>query len=340
MCGIIGYTGGRSCLDLILSGLERLEYRGYDSAGLALVRRRRGRARCTPSATSSTCARRSRPATATSRATSASATRAGPPTAGSPTRTPIPTTTSRGRVQIVLNGIVENYADLKARARGRRGRVQLRHRRGGGGPPDREAPRRRRPRRGRAPARTTSCAATTPSSRCPPTSRTCWSAPARSARWWSASATASTSSPPRSPPSSPRPAAIQLVENDEIVAVRPDGRRVPERRRQRGRARGRGGRLGRGGRREGRLRDLHAQGDPRAAGRRGRHRARPALPRHRRAGRHRPDRRRAARTCAGSWSWPAAPPTTPGSWAATRSSGGRGCRSRWTSPRSSAIATR
>ena len=37
MCGIIGYTGGRSCLDLILAGLERLEYRGYDSAGLALV---------------------------------------------------------------------------------------------------------------------------------------------------------------------------------------------------------------------------------------------------------------------------------------------------------------
>ena len=41
------------------------------------------------------------------------------------------------------------------------------------------------------------------------------------------------------------------------------------------RARGRGGRLGRGGRREGRLRDLHAQGDPRAAGRRGRDGVRP-----------------------------------------------------------------
>jgi glucosamine--fructose-6-phosphate aminotransferase (isomerizing) len=37
MCGIIGYTGGRGCLDLILAGLERLEYRGYDSAGLALL---------------------------------------------------------------------------------------------------------------------------------------------------------------------------------------------------------------------------------------------------------------------------------------------------------------
>src|SRR5918911_3590067 len=37
MCGIIGYTGPRECRDLLLSGLERLEYRGYDSAGLSLV---------------------------------------------------------------------------------------------------------------------------------------------------------------------------------------------------------------------------------------------------------------------------------------------------------------
>ena len=37
MCGIIGYVGGRACRELILSGLERLEYRGYDSAGFALL---------------------------------------------------------------------------------------------------------------------------------------------------------------------------------------------------------------------------------------------------------------------------------------------------------------
>src|SRR5216110_1232688 len=36
MCGIIGYVGHRPCKDLLLQGLERLEYRGYDSAGLAL----------------------------------------------------------------------------------------------------------------------------------------------------------------------------------------------------------------------------------------------------------------------------------------------------------------
>jgi glutamine---fructose-6-phosphate transaminase (isomerizing) len=37
MCGIIGYVGERACKPLLLQGLERLEYRGYDSAGLALL---------------------------------------------------------------------------------------------------------------------------------------------------------------------------------------------------------------------------------------------------------------------------------------------------------------
>jgi glucosamine--fructose-6-phosphate aminotransferase (isomerizing) len=37
MCGIVGYVGQRPCLELLLDGLERLEYRGYDSAGIALV---------------------------------------------------------------------------------------------------------------------------------------------------------------------------------------------------------------------------------------------------------------------------------------------------------------
>ncbi|MDY6935227.1 MAG: glutamine--fructose-6-phosphate transaminase (isomerizing) [Spirochaetota bacterium] len=37
MCGIIGYIGERSGIDIILNGLKRLEYRGYDSAGIALV---------------------------------------------------------------------------------------------------------------------------------------------------------------------------------------------------------------------------------------------------------------------------------------------------------------
>ena len=37
MCGIVGYIGSQEAEDLLLTGLKRLEYRGYDSAGLATV---------------------------------------------------------------------------------------------------------------------------------------------------------------------------------------------------------------------------------------------------------------------------------------------------------------
>jgi glucosamine--fructose-6-phosphate aminotransferase (isomerizing) len=37
MCGIVGYTGSREAYPVILKGLKRLEYRGYDSSGVALV---------------------------------------------------------------------------------------------------------------------------------------------------------------------------------------------------------------------------------------------------------------------------------------------------------------
>jgi glucosamine--fructose-6-phosphate aminotransferase (isomerizing) len=37
MCGIVGYVGERPCKELLLAGLERLEYRGYDSAGICLI---------------------------------------------------------------------------------------------------------------------------------------------------------------------------------------------------------------------------------------------------------------------------------------------------------------
>ena len=86
MCGIIGYVGPRECKPLLLHGLERLEYRGYDSAGIALLEERRARLR----------PRRRQPAEPEARgrperlarATTASATRAGRRTAASPRRTP------------------------------------------------------------------------------------------------------------------------------------------------------------------------------------------------------------------------------------------------------------
>ncbi|HYA03408.1 MAG TPA: glutamine--fructose-6-phosphate aminotransferase, partial [Syntrophobacteria bacterium] len=37
MCGIVGYIGPEDCVPLLLGGLRRLEYRGYDSAGVAVI---------------------------------------------------------------------------------------------------------------------------------------------------------------------------------------------------------------------------------------------------------------------------------------------------------------
>ena len=113
MCGIVGYVGDKSAVGIIVEGLKRLEYRGYDSAGVAVLsdggppgpaRRRQDQ---DP---------RRRPARAArSRARSASATRAGPPTAARPTRTPIRTPTARASLVVVHNGILENYLEIKER---------------------------------------------------------------------------------------------------------------------------------------------------------------------------------------------------------------------------------
>ena len=86
MCGIVGFTGRREASPILLEGLRRLEYRGYDSAGLVTgtgnelhLRKKAGPARGTGQAGRGAA----RP-----RAASASATPAGPRTAARPTATP------------------------------------------------------------------------------------------------------------------------------------------------------------------------------------------------------------------------------------------------------------
>ena len=94
MCGIVGYIGRAEAVPILLDGLRRLEYRGYDSAGLATingggieVRKTVGRI---ADLTSSHLGKSSRMATL------ALVTRAGLPMVASPTRTLIPISTPVG----------------------------------------------------------------------------------------------------------------------------------------------------------------------------------------------------------------------------------------------------
>ena len=88
MCGIVGYVGRQEAAPILLDGLERLEYRGYDSAGIAVcgdgvlrLCKKKGRVAALRELThdGGTCP-----------APWASDTPAGPPTASPTTSTPIP----------------------------------------------------------------------------------------------------------------------------------------------------------------------------------------------------------------------------------------------------------
>lgn len=108
MCGIIGYSGGRDALPILLSGLSRLEYRGYDSAGVAIqgnaglqIRRKSGRLSELAKSVSSGIPGK----------TGIGHTRWA--THGAPTGTNAhPHSDCSGTVALVHNGIIENHFEL------------------------------------------------------------------------------------------------------------------------------------------------------------------------------------------------------------------------------------
>ena len=91
MCGIVGYAGRRPGKPIILDGLRHLEYRGYDSAGIALLG---GGGIDVVRAVGNLDALVAAAGNGDSARSSAWATPAGPPTAGPRTTTPTPTSTA------------------------------------------------------------------------------------------------------------------------------------------------------------------------------------------------------------------------------------------------------
>jgi glutamine---fructose-6-phosphate transaminase (isomerizing) len=110
MCGIVGYVGRREAIPILLEGLRSLEYRGYDSAGLAVVHR--GRLRVTKAAVRVAGLRDlvEPPTPATSGiAHTRWATHGEPSDANAH-----PHTDAAGRIAVVHNGIIENSERLRA----------------------------------------------------------------------------------------------------------------------------------------------------------------------------------------------------------------------------------
>jgi glucosamine--fructose-6-phosphate aminotransferase (isomerizing) len=115
MCGIVGYVGNRPALNIVLDGLRRLEYRGYDSAGVAVIindvmltEKRAGKLANLEKA----LVERSADGIAAG-TTAIGHTRWA--THGGPTdRNAHPHVSGDGRVAVIHNGIIENFARLRA----------------------------------------------------------------------------------------------------------------------------------------------------------------------------------------------------------------------------------
>src|SRR6185437_12425175 len=115
MCGIVGYVGTRDARGVVVDALRRMEYRGYDSSGVALldgaggltVRRRAGRLANLETALAES------DADALVGSTGLGHTRWA--THGRPTdRNAHPHRDKSGKIAVVHNGIIENYAELRA----------------------------------------------------------------------------------------------------------------------------------------------------------------------------------------------------------------------------------
>ncbi|MFN8877858.1 MAG: glutamine--fructose-6-phosphate transaminase (isomerizing) [Gemmatimonadota bacterium] len=110
MCGIVGYVGSRNSVPLLIEGLKRLEYRGYDSAGVAVLnghgletRRAEGKIAKLEQVLAVTPAEGGLGIGHTRWATH------GPPAE----RNAHPHLSNDGTIALVHNGIIENYAELK-----------------------------------------------------------------------------------------------------------------------------------------------------------------------------------------------------------------------------------
>ncbi|MGZ5371953.1 glutamine--fructose-6-phosphate transaminase (isomerizing) [Aeromicrobium sp.] len=113
MCGIVGYVGERSALDVVMGGLRRLEYRGYDSAGVALVddgtissAKKAGKLANLEKELEA----RPLPASTTGIGHTRWATHGAPNDLNAH-----PHLDSEGRIAVVHNGIIENFAELRAK---------------------------------------------------------------------------------------------------------------------------------------------------------------------------------------------------------------------------------
>lgn len=111
MCGIVGYTGPQSAITPLIEGLRRLEYRGYDSAGIALgtpnklfVEKRAGKLGNLESALNATL-----PLTHSGIGHTRWATHGGPTDSNAH-----PHLDNEGKLAVIHNGIIENYTQLKA----------------------------------------------------------------------------------------------------------------------------------------------------------------------------------------------------------------------------------